>query len=396
MRIWDSLNGRVQCRIVSASLAQFFTQLSQWCTVTKLENVDDLTATFWVTRDDVLHLQKIAERRGDTLTVIQRDGLYWSLRGLMKRPLLISGLLLMFFLVMYLPTRVLFVGVEGNEKVPVTKILDTARDCGVRFGASRENVRSEIVKNKLLQELPELQWACVNTSGCVAVISVQERNYANEENVGGVCDITAIRDGIITEITTYQGTSLCQVGQAVRKGQILVSGYTDLGLVVKAEQAKADVFAETKRELTVAALTNYKERQDVTRTESRYSLLIGKKLINFEKDSGISPAGCGRMYLESYATLPGGFRLPLAVVLERITHYEESYQQEQDADGLSWMQEAGTEIVRSEMIAGDILSSSTSLVMEDGASYLLGFYRCREMIGRVHNEEAFTDYGKRN
>lgn len=396
MHIWESLSGRVQCRIVSAAPADFFSRVSQRCTVSRVENIDDLTATFWIAKGEYAIVEKTAAERGDLLTIVAHAGVYWSLKGVIKRPVLLTGMLLMLFLVVYLPTRVLFVGVEGNAKIPVTQILEAAQSCGIGFGASREDVRSEKVKNTLLQSLPQLQWACVNTKGCVAIISVQERNFTDHAAAGGVCDIAAIRDGIITDITTYRGTALCQVGQIVKEGQVLVSGYTDLGLMVKAERAEADVFAETRHNLTLFTLSNYNEKQQVIRTENRYSLLVGKKLINFEKDSGISPAGCGRMYLESYATLPGGFRLPLAFVQERITYYEESYQQEQDADSLSWLQAAGEEIIRSEMIAGNILSSSTSLAMEDGVSCLSGFYRCREMIGRVHNEEAFTDYGKRN
>ena len=36
-------------------------------------------------------------------------------------------------------------------------------------------IRSEKVKNSLLQRIPQLQWAGINTDGCVAVISVREK-----------------------------------------------------------------------------------------------------------------------------------------------------------------------------------------------------------------------------
>ena len=123
--------------------------------------------------------------------------------------------------------------------------------------------------------------------------------------------------------------------------------------------------------------------------------MIGKKLINFVKDSGISPSGCGRMYVESYATLPGGFRLPIAVVLERISYYENEVVTDPIADH-SWLQAAGEEIVRDSMVAGEILSTNTSVQQSENVVVLCGAYRCREMIGSIQNEETFTDYGKRN
>lgn len=396
MHIWESLTGCVKCEVVSASLSRFVSEVSQRCPLSQVEFIDDLTASFWVSRPYFPVVKKVAESKGDMLKITERKGVFWALTGFVKRPVLMIGLIVLAFLSFYLPTRVLFIGVEGNTEVSTSQILDAAQSCGIRFGASRQEVRSEKVKNTLLQALPQLQWACVNTSGCVAVISVQERNSVDADPVYGICDIAAARDGVITQMTVYSGTPLCQVGQAVQKGQVLVSGYTDLGLVVKATWAKAEIFAETQRDLTVSALTDFAVRKKVTRTENRYSLQIGKKLINFEKDSGISPAGCGRMYLESYATLPGGFQLPLAFIQERITYYETVPAPEQKEDSFAWMQEAGSEIVCGQMVAGEVLSSSTSLQLAEGACNLTSAYRCREMIGCVHNEEIFTDYGKRS
>ena len=395
MGIWDSLSGYIKCQVVSASLNAFFERATETGNVRSVEYLDELTATFWVPRSNLQALFKTAELRGDILTVIKKTGLFWTGMKFLKRPVLITGVLLLVFLTLYLPTRILFVGVDGNQSVPDVRILDVSQKCGIRFGAPRKSVRSEQVKNALLQSLPQLQWACVNTRGCVAVISVRERNSVGLDPAPGLCDIAAERDGIITEMIVERGTPLCQVGQVVKKGQILISGYVDLGLAVKAGRAEGEVFAETQRVLTVTTPTEYTAKKDITAIENRYSLLIGKKLINFEKDSGISPAGCGRMYVESYATLPGGFRLPVAVVLERITYYAEVAQTARE-DELSWLNKAGEAIAMSDMIAGEIMTSNSSVHVLDDTAVLRGMYRCREMIGRIHNEEIFTEYGKRD
>ena len=89
------------------------------------------------------------------------------------RPVLLAGLGILFLLAMYLPSRVLFIRVEGNMQIPDRQILAAAEECGIRFGASRREVRSEKVKNALLSSVPQLQWAGVNTAGCVATISVR-------------------------------------------------------------------------------------------------------------------------------------------------------------------------------------------------------------------------------
>ena len=65
----------------------------------------------------------------------------------------------MLLAVLYAPSRVWFVEVEGNETVPARKILLAAEECGVKFWAKSGEIRSEQVKNQILNLVPELQWA---------------------------------------------------------------------------------------------------------------------------------------------------------------------------------------------------------------------------------------------
>ena len=141
------------------------------------------------------------------------------MKGLLSRPVLLGGMGLLLAASLYLPSRVLFIRVEGNSVVDTREILAAAEACGIRFGASRREVRSEKVKNNLLEKVPDLQWAGVNTAGCVATISVRERQITAEEQAEeAVTHLVAARDGYIVSTTVTQGTPLVQVGQTVRAG----------------------------------------------------------------------------------------------------------------------------------------------------------------------------------
>jgi sporulation protein YqfD len=155
----------------------------------------------------------------------------------------------MFLLTIFLPTRVLFIHVEGNSTVEERRILEAAQECGIRFGASRRQVRSEKMKNRLLEKVPELKWAGVNTSGCTAVISVREQPV-QEQRTGytGISSIVAACDGRITSCTVTKGNGLCAPGQVVQKGQLLISGYLDCGICIRVTGAEGEIFAETRQE----------------------------------------------------------------------------------------------------------------------------------------------------
>ena len=165
------------------------------------------------------------------------------------------------------------------------KILSAAEDCGIVFGASRRRVRSEKTKNALLSAIPQLQWAGVNTSGCVATISVRERTEAVQaEDSKFIQSIVAIRDGYVLSATVTEGTGLVIPGQSVQKGQILISGYTDCGICIRAEGAAGEVMAQTSRELEAVMPAKYDQRTQNREVRKHYSLLIGKKRIKLWKD----------------------------------------------------------------------------------------------------------------
>ena len=147
MGIWDSLSGYIKCRVVSASLNEFFDRATENGSVHSVEYLDELTATFWVPRSNLQMLFKTAELRGDILTVIKKTGLFWSGINFLRRPVLIAGALLLVLLTFYLPTRIFFVGVDGNKGVSAAQILDVSQKCGVRFGAPRKLVRCRSYRN---------------------------------------------------------------------------------------------------------------------------------------------------------------------------------------------------------------------------------------------------------
>ena len=242
-----------------------------------VRQIDELTCQIGIRHRDFRHLSRILNRRGAGLRILNRSGIYWSVKTFLNRPILIGCFLLLLILSVYLPTRVLFVSVEGNTKLPGRLILAAAEDCGVRFGASRKLVRSEQVKNRLLSSLPQLQWAGVNTRGCTAVISVRERmekETETEDNL--VTSLIADRDGYILSATVTRGTPMVVPGQSVTKGQLLVSGFTDCDFCIRATRAEGEILAQTNRSLKVLIPQKYAAVKSAQDTYRKISLLIGK------------------------------------------------------------------------------------------------------------------------
>lgn len=393
----SSIFGIVTIKLVSASPEMLLTKLiDNGISVKRVSFIDELTLVADIQRKDFSLVSKISQNECAALTVLKKDGMYWEFLSFFKRPVLALSLFLYLIASVWLPTRVLFIKVTGNHTVSTQQILEAARCSGVYFGASREQVRSERAKNTIIGRLPELQWIGVTTKGSVAYITVREKTLTSitpPQEFSGIC---ASSDGIVTEITVTRGNPLVKKGDTVEKGDILVSGYTDCGISLKAEQAEAEIYADTEREITALSPTVYAVKNEQESISKKYSILIGKKLINFFKDSGILGTGCDRICKSYVLTLPGGFQLPFALICwTEIRSGIQTAEYVNDGD-FAWMSPYLHNYLRSDMIAGEIKEESLSGIMLDGFYSLEGIYSCNEMIGRNCTEEFIPDYGKRN
>ena len=394
MNLWHWLSGQYRVTLVSADPAGTLEWLAGLgIGVWDISAGDPLTWEFSVLRRHGRIVQRIAHKRGDRIRFTGHTGAYWIAGGLKKRPVLLLGMAMLLLLSIYLPTRVLFVRVEGNRQVPARLILQETEACGVYFGADRSDLRSQQLKDRLLSRLPQLQWAGVKTEGCVAVITVRERIQTEQTPPQeGVCSIVSARDAVVVSMTVLRGNGLCKPGQAVKAGQVLISGYTDCGLCIRAERADGEILGRTQRELTAIFPEEYDQKTEIQSEKKKFSLIIGKKQINFFKDSGISGTSCAKIYEQKYMTLPGGFRLPVSILCQTEIRYKT--EPTVWAGGEALISSFAKQYVLRNTSAGILEYSSEQITQINGCIRLQGIYGCLENLGLVRMEESIPDYGK--
>lgn len=383
MELWNKLAGTVRLELTAADPEGVLNRLSgAGFSLWNIQRVGPLSVRLEILRSERRRVTALAEQAGATVDPLGIRGVAVRVAGLLRRPLLIGCGMLLTVLTLLLPERILFVEVEGNEGIPARRILEEAAACGLDFGASRRSLRSEAIKNQLLEALPELEWAGVNTIGCRAVISVRERQSEPEQEQETAFSLIAAADGIIEQVFLQRGTALCQPGQAVRAGDVLVSGTSELPGGIRVTGAQAEVYALTRRSVGAVCPTVVQRRGTAVAEETRYRLIIGKKQINFYSDSGNLPATCDKITKSIPLRLPGGAALPVTLVLERIVWYDMREDIRTPEQCQTLLEETAREYLRGLLCAGTVLSSRTELTVEDQRAVLLGSYACREMLAR--------------
>lgn len=342
---------------------------------------EPLTLELTLDRRDWKKLEALCRRRGDSLKPLGRRGLWWDLGAFLRRPGLMLGLILLIVMMTALPKRVWFLKFEGNTTVSEARLTAAAQECGLSFFARVPEIKSEEFKNKLVNLLPEIGWAGVEFRGGIATVTVREQEVRPQIRDRSLpANVVADRDGIITSMEVLGGQALCSVGQGVLEGELLVSGFVDCETHTQVTQADAEIYALTRRDLTLVTPENWAVKGAAEEKTWSLALILGKRQIKICGKSGILPGTYDKIRTVKMLTLPGGYTLPLGISLERGTRYRA-------AEGTAQMPEKalcnfGRAYLAEQMLAGKILTAEETVTREGGRYVLTGSYTCNEMIAR--------------
>ena len=395
MGFWDRFEGVAFLKITTAYPAGALQRIQKAeIAVHNIRMLDPFTIQLAAKHRDVSSIVDICTKRGDRVDVEGWEGYIFRILSFLKRPVFLLCAVCWLILALWLPTRILFVTVKGADTLSEAYILECAAEYGISMGASGRTVRSEGVKNALLSAIPNLRWAGVNTSGCVATIHVSEEapSSTNSPNLS-ITDIVSNQDGVITSVTTHNGTALCVPGQAVKQGQALISAYRDNGQNLEFTGASGEIYGKTKRSVEALTPLQVYKRTEILSQDENFYVVVGKNPIKFQKDSGILDTTCVKMYNVKDCVLPGGFELPIYLVTERIIEYAVE-PATLTADDCLWLLEQTEEYIDSHMIDGNIISANTTFGVDDSKFVTNGQFDCIELLTNADYKGITESNGK--
>lgn len=396
MQAKDWLWGMVELQIICADLQAVLNDITnKGIVITHVHQIDDITARITVPKNTYKNIKCVEQKFQCKVSIHKTFGLYCLLQKAGRRFVLIAGLMIFVFLSFYIQNHILFINISGDSVISEQEILRNVEKYGLSFGVPRKNIRSEQIKNILLQNIPKLQWVGINTAGCVATISVRERTETEGKHTDDrtPASIIASREGKISAVTASRGTILCHVGQQVSTGQVLISGTNSWGEILLMTRAQGEVFAQTERNLVIKTIPATWKRTVLQSSSQSLRIFFGKNLINLYNCSGILDSSCVKISRRYNLKLPNGFVLPVGICCERISSYS-TISPHTDEEEHEWLLQQGDEYIRNHMIAGEILDRTSRIYTDGNVIEYTVQYFCKEMIGQIKKEELFCLYGK--
>lgn len=378
------LQGQTRLRLTGASPEQCLNALTkEGIAFTQIEREDALHYSITILPQDARKAEGIAEKCFCESEIVRQRGLRFDIKQALKRPVLLLGLLVCLFLSFYLQSYVWVIEVDGCESLPDEKLLRTLSEMDVSVGARTEDIDLQEVRTRLLKQLPELSWVAVNrTGGRLSVLACAREETKNNEPPYAAADLVAVRDGIITYANVSEGMRLFSLGDSVREGQVLVSGFEDYGLCLKGVCASGEVYGQTWYMGTLVTPSFSMKKSYTGRTWTHRTLIIGRKRINLSGNSSFLGTLCDKITDTTQLTLPG-YRFP--VILETETYREYTLTQEAlpPSEAEQMLLEAWDRALEDGMIAGKI-EQTTHHCIESGGLYVLqATSTCNELLSRV-------------
>ncbi len=176
---------------------------------------------------DFRAFRKIRGKSGIKVKILAKNGLPMYMHRYKLRVGALMGIALFFGVLYFLSCFVWQIDVVGNKRISDREILQICEAYGIKQGRYIKDIDTVLLKDKMLLDSDRFAWGAINIEGCKVTVNITEIKENKPEFTPS--NMVSSNDAVIKKITLTSGTSQVYVGQAVSKGDIIISGIVEKG-----------------------------------------------------------------------------------------------------------------------------------------------------------------------
>ena len=357
----------------------------RWC--------EDGSIQFSCTATSARRFLAACRKRDIEAEIVAHRGLPTVLMRLKDRAGLIVGAVLALTLIVLSGLFVWDVQVSGNVDMTEGEVIEELRKCGFGVGSYLPDLRVREIENRVLMASERIGWLSINTEGTVARVQLIEHISGSGEEENGAsgkrpANLVATRDGQIEYLELYRGNAVVTSGQAVKAGELLVSGlYDSITGSFRYTRAAGRVMARTERVLRVEIPLSYEEKI----YEEPFLQEMELHFFNFSqkifKNSGNSDVLCDIIKYNSHLGRLGRNRLPVSLSRTEVRPYHIEQRERTAEEALELCYEELSQELSS--LSGEVQLLQKEIVTEVGerSVVLVCTLTCIENIAAVQEFE---------
>lgn len=170
-------------------------------------------------------VSELAEKNSVDLKLLKKSGVVFKIIRYKRRYGVLVGLAVVFSLIYVMSNHIFYIDIIGNENLATEKIITSLKNNGISAGKFIPDIDFRTVERSIMIQYPEIAWIGIHNTGGRILVEIDETVPIPEilaENIP--CNIIASRDASIVKVEVWNGALIPLVGDAVKKGDLIVSG----------------------------------------------------------------------------------------------------------------------------------------------------------------------------
>lgn len=219
---------------------------------------------------DFRYLRRISKGKGIRVHILSKIGVPFITERYKKRIGILVGAVIFFLILELMSGYIWIIDINGNEKVTDREILSACEKIGIHEGIRKNSIYPKVEREKLLLNLDKIAWGSLNIEGCRLSVNVTETKETEKGKI--YSNLKSDSDGIIKKMDIVSGTSVVKVGDAVKKGDLLVSGIIETADETRFINSKGNVTARVRQEVALSEAFKQKKLVPNGEFKTKYAI----------------------------------------------------------------------------------------------------------------------------
>ncbi len=218
--------------------------------VYSVKRVERNAVILWVKINEEQKFFAIIENLCYNVKKVKNRGKFLFLYELISAPTALLGALIFTVLSVIFSGLIMGVTFVGNGSVYSEEVNSYLHSQGVKEKTFFQSVDLDNLANGILSSFDEFSFVSCKKRGNTLLIELILAENETHIKADGQKDLYADLDGVVEEIKIYRGTSNVKIGDEVKKGDLLVSGFMEIKEKRVEVNALAQVTLTAKKEFT--------------------------------------------------------------------------------------------------------------------------------------------------
>ena len=329
---------------------------------------------------------KLAKSASIDVTVISRKGLPSLAIRYRRRVGLLVGFLIAIIIFTFTSNLVWDIRIDGATTIDKKELLSVFNDCGLKIGAKLSDIDADVLENQILILSDDISWISINLSNNVANVEVRERDFPIPDEYGDALfsNVVASQSGIIVGFEDIKGGISVEIGEAVCKDQLLISGILGgEGIPTRLTNAQGRVLAEVDEVIKIEIPQKYVKKVTKEAIKTEKSIIFFKNELKFFSNSRNLPPLCDKIDIVENFYSVNQKKLPFAIKTIKYVEYENCELTRSKEQMLSLAYSELYRYIDEHYSDAEILSRSISIDEQEDKTTLICNIRCIKNIGVV-------------